>query len=246
MSFKLNANMVLSAPGALVSARLSFIAIDNARRLFGICPKFVARAIKGAGAFSCGGATFNSNGPTLVARGPSLQASSLIGYFGLAPRQEIDLKIPRRTSSPFDVLGTPVFVHGAPRNSTLVLDRIGVSVPAPDAGDLIEGFLELQSEDASIPTNGTLLVDGDGRGVCILVGRVGASYLAVGLEDCLVALGLGPIAHPEQIMDFGEEIGADDEVHHSLIAKSAESANAAPSGQLLDILSEFEVGATYG
>lgn len=238
------ANAEIGAPKSSLSARLSFIAIDKARRLFGLCPRLVATEICAQAALAVEGQIVGANTMGLERGGPSHQAADLIGHFGIEAGPHIAPIVPKWTASPFDALGKPLTAYGLSNSPTLRLDRIGVSIPTSAPAGHIYGFLELQCESDAVPTNGTLLIDEMSRGICILVGRVGASYLAVGLEECLNTLGLFAIEAPEMITDFGEAIDPDEgDVFHTTIDAGAYSH---PRGQLFDILREFQADSIDG
>ena len=245
MTPHLAVNDVISAQkDAEIDARLSFIGMDQTRRLFGVCPRLVAEEIGESGRLFYGG-TATTASPRESSQSPAHQpnASVLIGCFELGLDQTIDPEIPRVIASPFEVLGEDLHVYGQSNEPHLSLDRINVSLVVPEAGGLVRRFLELQpaTSDLDLPTNGALVVDGRGRGVCILVGRTPLRYLAVSLEECLVSLRLRPVgaagiaAATEDVLPDAAELDSEE-------LPARPTPTFVPQGQLLEIMTELGAG----
>lgn len=235
---KLAVNDVISSPTGTYEGRLSFVAIGKSRRLYGISSRPLAEEAVRDERLVLGNRevvqVFKGR------RAESNQAAPLLmGAFEFDFRQTFEVaKIPLSAGSPFGALGGKVSVFGSSDGPHLVVEGINVTLSEAGSKTPLSGFLELRPLDgrADYPIDGALIVDEAGRGIGVLVARGSDRYFAVGLEDCLQALGLEPIGAAHLLDSSSEPIP---EPVDPRVAKAIKAQfRGSPAGQLAEIISD--------
>lgn len=231
---------------AATSACLSFVAIDRARRLFGLCPRKLSLEI---GRMKRGvrkdGEKFGSLGNRRRRTEDLGSSSQLFGCFEFDVDQVFEEgAIPVAVASPFAALGKRLSVFRAPDPICFELISINVTVNSPrwnsPMGDLLE--LDLIEGTVSRFIDGALLVDDDGRGVCLLVGSSPSKFYAVSLLSCLIEFELGAVGTSEILR--ADDRSSIDEFQQELETFS-QIDSGEPVGQHAEIMVKLQREGTY-
>jgi hypothetical protein len=234
-------NDVVASVDKQQRGRLSFVAIGKSRLLYGISSRqLTEQVVKDARLAHGKGKTAR----VFPGRSPenAQAATQLVGAFKFDYGQDFEIdKVPLVAVSPFDALGREATVFGMTGGPHFTVEGMNVTLYSADSESPMGGFLELRPLQGSLPIDGApidgaLVVDRNGRGVGMLIGRSSDKYFAIALEDCLKELELKPVGASHYLDTSSQSIP--DEIDAEVKKSMQHEVRHQPLGQLAEIINE--------